>query len=190
MLTQTIYLIEDNIKYRSDLKKLIESYCLKNSKTNYNILPVSNYNHFFENIKSQVIRPSDIFIIDIDLQSYFTGIELGDVIRKLSSECSIIYLTSMMNKAIDTINKNIFPNAYLVKSNDIEITQLELSDILDSLMMNPTHGKRTFSVNTAGVEFLLTYSEVLYISIYKSFRNKLKIVTYDSQLIVNGPLSK
>lgn len=190
MFKPSIYLIEDNLKYRLDLKKEIEKYFHKNSITEYNIVPLTNYNDFYENMESKDIRPNDIFIVDIDLRTYFSGIKFGEKIRQCSIECKIIYLTSLMDKAIETINQNIFPNAYLVKSNDMEITQLELSEIFGSLMSEHNHDKNTFVVNTHNVKFVLTYSEVLYISIHKAYRNKLKVETINSYLIIDGPLSK
>ncbi len=56
-----------------------------------------------------------IFFLDIDLNAYYSGIELGEMLREKNAKCKIVYLTSHPNKAIAVINRNITPSGYLIK---------------------------------------------------------------------------
>lgn len=49
------------------------------------------------------------------MNAYYSGIELGEMLREKNAKCKIVYLTSHPNKAIAVINRNITPSGYLIK---------------------------------------------------------------------------
>lgn len=186
----SIYVIEDSIGYQLDLKKLINKYFLTyNISDTYDLIIIQNYNNFYETLEKQTINDSDIFIVDIQLNSYIDGIDFGVKLRSLNKKCKIIYLTSATNKAADIINHQIIPNAYLMKSDDLSVTQMQLSDLFQSFISNDFNNN-SLHVTSYGAHFVLSISEIVLISVLKGHRNKLKIHTVDSSLVVDGTLSK
>lgn len=55
------------------------------------------------------------FFFDIDLNVYYSGIELGEMFREKNVKCRIVYLIFYLNKVIVVINWNIMFSGYLIK---------------------------------------------------------------------------
>lgn len=157
---------------------------------NFDIQSIQNYIYFYENLENQAINDDDIFIIDIYLNTFFNGIDIGKKIRSINSHCKIIYLTSAADKAIDTINQKISPNAYLMKSEDPEITQMQLIDLFISLNLDITNNDKTITLSSYTSNFVINLSDVLYITTFKGARNKLIVKTLTSDLVIDGTISK
>lgn len=186
----SIYIVEDSVSYRMDLKNSITKYLDKhNLVLNFKVYPIQNYTKFYKNLETERINDDDIFIIDIYLNTYFTGIDLGKKLRTINQNCKIIYLTSAADQAIVAINQKINPSAYLMKSNDIEITQMQLFQLFTSLSLNVADTEKTIIVTSYTSNFILNTSDIIFITVYKGAKNKLVIKTSDSELIVDGSLS-
>ncbi|WP_406834996.1 LytTR family transcriptional regulator DNA-binding domain-containing protein [Lactococcus lactis] len=190
MNTISIYLIEDSISYRMDLKKTITNYLdEQNLVLNFDVYPIQNYTKFYENLEINNINDNDIFIIDIHLNTYFNGIDIGKKIRTFNQNCKIIYLTSAADKAMVAINQKTYPSAYLMKSDDIEITQMQLFKLFTSLILNHPDTDKTITVTSYTSSFILNISDIIFISVFKGAKNKLLISTLDSDLVVDGTLA-
>lgn len=187
----SIYLIEDSVSYRMDLTNSITTYLDKhNIALKFNVYPIQNYNNFYENLETENISDNDIFIIDIYLNTYFTGIDLGKKLRSINQNCKIVYLTSAADKAIVAINQKTNPSAYLVKSDDIEVTQMQLFQLFTSLILKVSDTtEETITVTSYTSTYILNVSDILFISVFKGAKNKLLLKTSDSDLVVNGTLS-
>lgn len=173
-----------------DLKKELTRYVTENRLTfSYEVVSVQNYISFFEALDNSTIDNSDIFIIDIQLNTYFTGIDFGKKIRQINQNCFIVYLTSLANKAVDVINENISPNAYLLKSYDPEVIQFQLVDLFQNLELNEL-SKKSLLVFSHGSQIRLYYSDILYITTRSGFRNKLLVQTIGTEVIITGTISK
>lgn len=191
MLTIPIYLIEDNIRYRMDLKNAMKKYIKNNPLiTSYEVLPIQNYIDFYERLDTLSINNSDIFIIDIQLNTYFNGIDLGKKIREKNKKSQIVFLTSFNDKAIDIINCQIYPSAYFTKTHDLEVIHFQLIDLFNSLKFNDLDIGETITVSSNSVKIVLNLSDVLYISILKGFRNKLLVQTMNTEIVIDGSLAK
>lgn len=191
MLITNIYIIEDNIRYRMDLKNYIIDYLNEHTLiSQFNVLAIQNYPRFFEELPRYHIKDSDIFIIDINLSTYFSGVELGKEIRKSNQKCNITYLTSSTDRAIDIINQQISPDAYLVKSNDLEITKMQLTDLFSYFSINTPETGKSIVVQSNSVRFILNLSDIVYISVLKGFRGKLNVQTNESTFTIDSSLSK
>lgn len=186
-----IFLIEDNISYRIDLKNQIVKYFDNNNlRLKFDITLINNYNNFFETITKNSIDDTDIFIIDIELNTYFSGIDLSKKIREYNEICKIIFLTSHSEKAIDAINQKISPAAYLLKSDDLEMLQFQIIDLFEILMLDsPTHNNMLI-LPSHTKDIILYYPEILYISHMNGFRNQVLIQTIDTQIIIKTTLTK
>ncbi|MGX7172892.1 response regulator [Enterococcus ratti] len=110
MIQQTIYLIDSNLFHR----RIIREICLASLKklaVQVQVKEITNL-HYFHRIG---ISDGDIFIIDIELNDKYNGIEVSETIRKINKKCAILFLTSIEVSAAEIINKRIHPIAYLKK---------------------------------------------------------------------------
>lgn len=192
MNTIYIYLIEDSISYRMDLKQALTKYFEDhNSSILFTIQPINNYIAFYETLEKKQINDNDIFFIDIFLNTYFTGIDFGKKIRQINQVCNIIFLTSASDKAITTINEKIYPSAYLLKSEYSEINQIQIFDLFDSLNLkvHDTDNRIAVTSSSSSSNFIIKKSDILFISVLKGHRKKLFVKTRNSDLVIDGTLS-
>ncbi|MBS7577452.1 MULTISPECIES: LytTR family DNA-binding domain-containing protein [unclassified Enterococcus] len=195
MINSSIYLIEDDFAFRNSTKALLLNNVQNHLKyLQLNIVEVNNLVNFYKNIENMVIRDFDIFIIDIQLQSYMDGLDFGNLIRTNNKACKIIYLTSLENKAIQIINKGIFPEAYLVKEADHEIMSFKLMEVFSNIeaefIRDAEISNKTIMLNDNDRTFLILLNQILYFSVIPGLRNGLLLKTINKELIVNGSLNK
>ncbi|EJY46306.1 hypothetical protein HMPREF1347_02735 [Enterococcus faecium 504] len=114
MITR-IFILDDSLVFEKMIEDILEESRNLLIPWNFEIIKGLNVMQFVEFVKNNDIRSSDIFFLDIDLNAYHSGIELGEMLREKNAKCKIVYLTSHPNKAIAVINRNISPSGYLIK---------------------------------------------------------------------------
>lgn len=88
------------------------------------IIQVStNAEQVIETLKNDLID-GGIYFLDIELASGKNGIDLAEKINQLDSEANIIFLTSYEEYAIYTLQREIKPLDFIVKSSEKEQEQL------------------------------------------------------------------
>lgn len=85
------YILEDNVMHGKIIKKQLEKYSDSSNFVKLNIFTVQNYIEYYKNPHIIKISNADIFIIDIDLNTFFTGIQLAEKIRNLNTKVSILF---------------------------------------------------------------------------------------------------
>lgn len=110
-----IFILDDSLVFEKMLVEILEESRILLSPWKFEIVQGLNVIQFVEFIKNNEIYSSDIFFLDIDLNAYYSGIELGEMLREKNEKCKIVYLTSHPNKAITVINRKITPSGYLIK---------------------------------------------------------------------------
>lgn len=187
----TVYLIEDSISYwiefRNEFEKFIEKH---NLFFKYKLVYIQNYIEYYDNLEIYDIKDNDIFIVDIYLNTYFTGIDFSKKLRNKNSNTTIIFLTSLENKAIEVINNSIQPKAYFIKSPNIEITRNNIFDLFHSIELDYLQRGNLLVTTTDHINLVLNYSDILFISVKKGTRNKLILQTIDSDIVIQGSMSK
>lgn len=191
MIKLTIYLIEDNLSFQ---RKIYES-LKKNVKDNFGfiefeIISIKNVIEFYKNIEKQNFISTNIFIIDIDLNTYFDGILLGKKIREYGEDSKIMYLTSFENKAIEIINQNISPEGYILKSQNIDNVVLQIINNLEKIIPSYTNTDSTLLINNGYQQYVLTYKEILYITIMPGMRNSLLLKSNSQEIFFSNTLSR
>lgn len=105
-----IAICDDSMKDLTTLEGLLEKYKTLNPNAGFQLEKFSNSSALYEKIQKKEL--ADIYILDI-LMSRATGIDLGNEIRKNSSESAIIYITSSDDFALDAFH--IHAVRYLLK---------------------------------------------------------------------------
>ncbi|EOH92595.1 hypothetical protein UAW_02992 [Enterococcus haemoperoxidus ATCC BAA-382] len=191
--TTTIYVVEDDNLYRKRIIHYLESY--DSNSFRYKISSSDNHLHFMEEIPTLNISDNDIFFLDIDLKTQYSGIDLANQIRQINSKCNIIFLTSFEDKAISIINSDIFPLSYLVK-NPIDSTELKstIENVLlkvESLTKAVWRQDQDITTFMNGYEAIyLNCKDILYIESLKGLKSRVLIKTISEELIIEGKIGK
>ena len=151
---------------------------------------VINEISFYKELAGLKIQNSDLFFIDIELKTYFTGIDLAKEVRKKNPYCSIIFVTSFESRGLEIINENILPLAYLVKSKDKQYMKSKIEDILHTAIRNSSSEDEYILFQERGYDQLIKEKEILYISPVKGLKSTLLVKSFDSEVMVTGSLKK
>lgn len=93
---------------------------------------LQNYIQMYEN-SSLDIKKNDIFLIDIHLNTYFSGIEFAKHIIAIEPDIFILYFTSDPTQSITAINEQTHPMAYILKGFDQESLLSQLRGTLEKI---------------------------------------------------------
>ena len=89
-------LIDDNNKVLNDISNILESIFMQNNYDGEIVLKTSDVDIFYNYVKNNKV---DVLIMDINLNSYLTGIQLAENIRKFNNDCYIIFETAHLEFA-------------------------------------------------------------------------------------------
>lgn len=180
------YIIDDDFVIRKALSSMVEEAGTGLVKVNEVINEIS----FYKELAGLKIQNSDLFFIDIELKTYFTGIDLAKEVRKKNPYCSIIFVTSFESRGLEIINENILPLAYLVKSKDKQYMKSKIEDILHTAIRNSSSEDEYILFQERGYDQLIKEKEILYISPVKGLKSTLLVKSFDSEVMVTGSLKK
>ncbi|MBC1605362.1 response regulator transcription factor [Listeria rocourtiae] len=167
-----IYILDDNFLHREYLNDKIGEILVMHHY-NWTVKMITDLNTYKQNLSREEIGDNDVFFIDIDLGSYFNGIDLATMIRHNNSNCFIIFVTNDSSRGTEVINKQITPFAYLVKeNNELYSIRDELEIILSDIQatVQNTHPLNITLSSRTGIE-ILDANLLNYISAIKGNRH-------------------
>jgi two-component system response regulator AgrA len=189
-----VFIIEDLFTHRSLLKRAVKNIGLPN--LSFEVLPIEDYIGFYEEIDHLSIRDTDIFIIDLDLKSFYNGIDYAKKIRKCNLYSGIIFLTADDQQGIHVINQRIQATSYLVKDVfDIATIEGTLSEAILSIRelhekIYVEHNDQYLFVQTDGKYLKIRLSSVLYFETIKTMKGYLHLKTLSHDVIIRGTISE
>ncbi|MGJ8730991.1 LytR/AlgR family response regulator transcription factor [Listeria aquatica] len=113
-----IYVVEDNFVHRAFLRDRVK-HILKTEKISGEVLPLEDLKHLIPSLNKMRIDEGDLFLIDIDLNLDYDGIDLAKLIRKKNRDSFIIFVTSDSTKSLEIVNNQITPFAYIIKEDNL-----------------------------------------------------------------------
>lgn len=188
----SVYLIEDQVAYRTELKSFIQSLNLQKQDFLFNIIEVEHFLSFFKQMGQLTISDNDIFLIDIDLQTACSGIDLAKQIRLKNKHCFVLFLTNLDDKGIEVINQKINPTSYILKESSSDKLHLkkQLLAINAKIDQRIQNKEGYISFKKAGETIYIKYEDILYIQSISGVRNTLLIKTIHSEQIIDGAINK
>lgn len=124
----------------------------------------------------QIRKEKTVFILDIELNDDYDGIEIASIIRK--EKCQkheIIFLTGFVDYAFNVLNYKINPIAFIKKDNHFkELLQKALKEAVDKINISCEGRKITVKKGTTDVE--LKENDIIYAMKNKGAKS-LNIVT-------------
>ena len=126
------------------------------------------------------------------MNAYYSGIELGEMLREKNEKCKIVYLTSHPNKAITVINRKITPSGYLIKEFTYEKKKhpkllIERKRKLSCSTCYEKGGQP--SVMVIAITISITMKS-FYLMSMPGYKNKIGLVLKDEEILVNGTIKK
>lgn len=188
-----IYVIEDDNQQRKQIIHYLNE--CKHIFFDLKISTLSNHLTFMEEIPKLTINDNDVFFLDIDLKTTYTGIDLALEIRKYNVKCSIIFLTSLEDQAISVLNNNIFPLGYLIKNfkNPSETKQI----IIEMIKKSQLTSKNFWRFKQDKVEFssgsetlFFNARDICYIQSLKGFNGRVLVKTLTEETIIEAKIGK
>lgn len=193
MITR-IFILDDSLVFEKMIEDILEGSRNLLIPWNFEIIKGLNVMQFVEFVKNNDIRSSDIFFLDIDLNAYHSGIELGEMLREKNAKCKIVYLTSHPNKAIAVINRNITPSGYLIKEFTCEKNKKNIQSYLlkekENEPVQQANKKKWTSVRYGNSDHYIHYDEILYLMSMPGYKNKIGLVLKDEETLINGTIKK
>ncbi len=193
MITR-IFILDDSLVFEKMIEDILEESRNLLIPWNFEIIKGLNVMQFVEFVKNNDIRSSDIFFLDIDLNAYYSGIELGEMLREKNAKCKIVYLTSHPNKAIAVINRNITPSGYLIKEFTYEKNKKNIQSYLlkekENEPVQQANKKKWTSVRYGNIDHYIHYDEILYLMSMPGYKNKIGLVLKDEETLINGTIKK
>lgn len=188
-----VYLIEDEFVYRKKLHDYIFSLQETPFQSTLHIISIEELDAFFnKEIEELTIDDNDVFIIDIDLNTHFSGIDIAKKIRQKNKHSFIVFLTNLESKGIEIINQNINATSYLIKGMGLDQRMVEkLFSTIKKEIVNRTQDTEEYiSLKKFGKTVFVKYKDILYIQSASGMRNMLVVKTVQSEQIIEGSINK
>lgn len=186
-----IYIIDDNYVIAEKIKKIIQNMKRPAQLNELKVQIVDK--HFLSELDDISVSDTDIYIVDIDLKQYYTGIDLAKQIRELNDKCFIMFVTSYENKAIHIINNRIDPFAYIVKEIDeelfVENIEKQMNNIYQQLSSR-VQKEELFIFKVGNQSIFVTINDILYISSIKGYKHSLLLKLKNEEHMIDGSLKK
>ena len=152
---------DDNLNILDKLEKMLENIFTKNKKKKKVSFKSDNSDDILDYIKS---NPADVFLLDINLKSSKTGLELAEEIRKIKKNSYLIFTTGHLEYAMVAYKYKTFD--YIAKPityDRLEDTIVRLFDDVNGL------NKRYLRIDNKNT--LIDESEIQYVK-----RDGMKLV--------------
>ncbi|MGK0552225.1 LytR/AlgR family response regulator transcription factor [Enterococcus faecalis] len=194
MTNTTIYVVEDEVLYASFLVRALKEYAKNQAFQQIEPKIIQNYTQFYEKPDSIAVKDGDIFIIDIHLNTYFNGIDLAQKIRESGKEVAIIYLTSDASSSVHTINRQTFPNGYVVKQPDnqehVKNTLFDVLQQMQATFLYKFDQGNLVLFKVGRQNLILNTNEIYYVASVNNVQNKIYIQTINNTYICSERLKQ
>lgn len=155
---------------------------------------MSSPDQFYKEVTQKTIKSNDIFLIDIHLNCFCSGIQIAQKIRSMNKETAILFTTSDSFSSIEVINTSIRPQAYILKDSRnpaffSETLKYHLQQLFEMQTNEPTKNSVifTFGGEVSSVES----KEINYIQTDKMKRSWVNIyLTTDEVLMIRKKFSE
>ncbi|MEY8445207.1 LytTR family transcriptional regulator DNA-binding domain-containing protein [Enterococcus ratti] len=181
-----IYYIEDNLFHQQ---------LFLNERMNYSnlrsipveIFPINQLEQIYKNLASFPFSAADIFLIDIDLQTFHSGIDFAKKIREINPECCIIFLSNDTSKGLEIINQHIRPDLYLSK-NEMKTVFTKLEKLITTKLKKQDDTDAIIELKGSLKVYFIHPDEINYIVTVKGFRSSLEFFGISENFIIQDKM--
>lgn len=176
-------IVEDEVKWSSEYKKIINDVFFKSNKE----YEIYTYEKYTNELKKLIHDSSDqkIYLMDLDLDSKHTGMDILREIRDVDWDSEIIVLTNH-DRMFETVHKEIYKTFDFIEKFDNFDKRLK-TDLKKIEKMKYDKGK--FIYDNKRINIQLYYKDIIYI--YRdTVDRKIVIKTTNNEFIVNLSISE
>ncbi|MHC5248222.1 LytTR family transcriptional regulator DNA-binding domain-containing protein [Enterococcus sp. LJL90] len=183
-----VFIIDDQFTIRNKIKDTVEEL----ASPTILITEIAIVQEFYNGLPNMIIEDDDFFFLDIDLKTYFTGIDLAEQIRLKNQQCFIVFITDFESKGLEVLNKQIFPLGFLLKSQERSLFKATVKNILQKagMISQKRQKKRHILVfNNFESDILLPESNIFYIATVPGFKQMLIVKHLQGECMVQEKLN-
>ncbi|MBV7389500.1 MULTISPECIES: response regulator transcription factor [Enterococcus] len=183
-----IFMIDDQFIIRKKIKDVISALAF----TNLSLNEITNEQEFYQKISELEIFDDDFFILDIDLKTYFSGIDLAEKIRQQNKSAFIVFLSAFDSKGIEILNRQIFPLGYLLKDQSADELTVAIETLLKKANLKVIEKQKEEQIlvlDNFETDILILESNIFYAATVPGFKKTVLIKHKDGECMVRGKLS-
>ncbi|MBQ6687400.1 MAG: response regulator transcription factor [Bacilli bacterium] len=169
--------IEDDKHHQEKVKNLLRTVTFESDEE----IKILVYQKFTSKLREEILDKSDrkIFVIDIELEGNYSGVQIAKLIRENDWESEIIFMTNH-DKMFETVYRNVYKVFDFIEKFHSFDSRLE-KDIKEILKMN--FDNKMFIYHGRNIDLHVFYKEILYI--YRDTEDrKVVIVTTKNKFSV------
>lgn len=176
-------LCDDNKNILNRLEKMLEAILINNDLSGQVVFSTTNPDNFLVYIEN---HPFDVVILDIDLKSNLSGMDLANIIRKRNKKAYIIFTTAHLEYLMVAYKYKTFD--FLAKPITLERLQETIDRLFDDISDEPNtffkFGKKKEYINTNDIFFIQKEGKK---AIFKTFDNDLELNSSFSDILSHLP---
>lgn len=173
--------IEDDKIHQEKVKSILRTITFNNEEE----VKIYTYQKYSSKLREEILDKTTrkIFIIDIELENNYSGVQIAKLIRENDWESEIIFMTNH-DKMFETVYRNVYKVFdFIEKFHNFE-NRLE-KDIKEILKMN--FDNKMFIYHGRNIDLHLFYKEILYV--YRDTEDrKIIIVTTKNKFTLNSTI--
>lgn len=176
-------LVDDDLKWQNKIKNIV----LEATFTYNHSISIKAFDGYTPELKKEILDKSQrtIYLLDIDLESNITGINIAIKIREQDWDSEIIFLTNH-DKYFEKVYRSIYKVFDFIEKFDNLKKRLK-KDIQD--ILNQEYDVKMFKYSNRQIDMQIYLKEILYI--YRdTFDRKLHIITTNNEFLLNMSVSK
>lgn len=188
-VTVRCFVVEDSPLQQKKCQSLLERIFREEYAIELTMMNITNLKEFYEEIPQQTFYPTDFFVIDYELFSYFNGLDVAKRIKECHPEAIIGLLTAFSDQAIPAINSGIAPVAYVTKEADAHLMTANLKYLAQRVMSALqlfTEQNQNLTVAIGAQKKLISCHKICFLSTIKMERNRVFIETMEEQLVATS----
>ncbi len=175
-------IVDDKIEFQNQLKKIIRKTIFNNDKK----IAINCYEKYSADLQQEINDKSQrkVYLLDIDLETEISGINIALKIREKDWDSEIIFLTSHSN-FFEKVYRSICKVFDFIEKYD-NMEERLIKDI--KKIINQKYDVKMFKYQNRQIDLQIYLKDILYI--YRdTVERKLVIVTTNNRFIINKNIS-
>lgn len=183
----SITIIEDQLNQAKILADTLHQISFPNEEISFNVNISQDYIKIYEQ-EMPIITKNEIYLIDIHLNTYFSGIDFAKHILAIEPEVFIVYFTSDPSKSITAINEQTHPLAYILKGMDTENLKTQLETTLNKIsnqLQYDLDKKQLIRFSYHGDHLYLNPNKILFVQTAAGYQKKTILHSDTGEFMLN-----
>lgn len=194
-----VIILEDNLTFQRQLQEWVEQRIMINpTATSYADMQLTLQTADPEIVKAQIQADYYLAILDIELATSLSGIDIAEIIRQRAKFAAIIFVTAYQEYLPYTVSRRIEPLDYINKDQPTDALVSRLREDLDEAYQRyrvfsqfPQHQVDQFVYEpTHGIKRRVNFADIFYLEAVSGQSRRIRIVGQNVHAEYTGTLTK